>query len=99
YYFAGTADGKQQLLPLPPPINLDSFTNTQPSVGKDQAGNEVLYFVSDRPGGQGGLDIWFTTLMPDGTYSEPSNLAIVNSPGNDISPFFHFSSSTLFFSS
>lgn len=99
YYFAGTVDGKQQLLPLPPPINLDSFTNTQPSVGKDQAGNEVLYFVSDRPGGQGGLDIWFTTLMPDGTYSEPSNLAIVNSPGNDISPFFHFSSSTLFFSS
>ncbi len=46
---------------LPETINLPGYTCTQPTVGKDlKSLNEVLYFVSDRPEGQGGLDVWFS---------------------------------------
>lgn len=37
-----------------------------------------LYFHSNRPGGQGGMDIWLSRKV-DGTWQEPENLTNVNS--------------------
>jgi tetratricopeptide (TPR) repeat protein len=83
---------------LPAHINLKGYTTTQPSIGWDNALKKyVLYFVSDRPGGKGKLDIWASHLDRDGTFAEPVNLPF-NTPEDDVTPFFHQFSQTLFFS-
>ena len=84
---------------LPSSINSTSHTSTQPNIATNIAtGKETLYFVSNREGGNGGLDIWFTEVNED-SYSEPLNLESLNTTGDDISPFFHASTNTLYFSS
>ena len=82
---------------LPQHINLRKYGATQPSVGFDMALKQfVLYFVSNRPGGKGGLDIWAAPIRFDGSFEEPFNLPC-NTSGDDITPFFHQQSQTLFF--
>ncbi|MFN8302018.1 MAG: hypothetical protein U0U46_05970 [Saprospiraceae bacterium] len=50
-------------LRLPEPVNLPGYTSTQPAVGYDAAAQgPVLWFASDRPGGQGGMDLWSLPL-------------------------------------
>ncbi|MEM8909059.1 MAG: hypothetical protein AAGD05_14535, partial [Bacteroidota bacterium] len=84
---------------LPDTINLAGFTATQPCIGQHpKTGAESLYFVSDRPGGKGQLDIWYAPIK-EGTVGNPINLAAINTLENDITPFFHLPSQTLFFSS
>jgi hypothetical protein len=81
-------------------INLDNYTSTQPAVATLEDGNEILYFVSDRTGGMGKKDIWYTVLLPDGKYTDPVNLGPpVNSSGDDKTPYYHQASGTLYFSS
>jgi hypothetical protein len=60
-----------------------------------------LYFVSNRPDGMGGYDIWMTTrIKTDGTWSEPVNLGPnVNSLYNDYGPSISSYSRILFFDS
>lgn len=61
-------------------------------------GGERLFFVSDKPGGQGGTDIWFCEKRGD-AWGEPQNMGPkVNTPGNEMYPFLR-ADSTLFFSS
>ncbi len=81
-------------------VNNPTFTNTHPSVGYDLSGNEVLFFASNRIGGQGNMDIWISRLNEDGTYSQAVNAGnVINSPGNEITPFYDLNSKKLFFSS
>mgnify|MGYP006282238803 CR=1 FL=1 len=83
-------------------INIDSPVNTaywesQPSLSSDGL---RMYFVSNRPGGFGGMDIWSSKLVKDGKWSEPVNLgSTVNTAGDEMSPFIHFDNKTLYFSS
>lgn len=85
---------------LPSPVNIDTVTNTQPNIGFDKvSGKEVLYFVSDRNGGKGGLDIWAVSLEAENTYGTPFNISSLNTAADDISPFFHNNSQVLYFSS
>ncbi len=59
-----------------------------------------MYFVSDRPGGLGGRDIYRITKLPDGTWSEPKNLGPnINTPYDEDSPFIGADNKTLYFSS
>lgn len=68
-----------------------------PTVG-ELFGKEVLFFVSDMPGGHGGYDIYYATYDGAGNYSDPVNLGTtVNSIGNEYSPHYH--DGTLYFSS
>ncbi len=99
FYYETLSDNSSSLVEMPAHINNDDFTTTEPTVGIDDNGNEVLYFVSDRPGGKGGMDIWFTTRDADGNYSQPENLEALNTEGDDITPFFHVPSKSMFFSS
>jgi outer membrane protein OmpA-like peptidoglycan-associated protein len=56
--------------------------------------------VSTRPGGLGGYDIWKTTLGLNGSWSNPVNLGPgINTPYDEISPFIHHDSNTLYFAS
>ena len=85
---------------LPESINSNSHTSTEPNIGFDRAsGKEVLYFVSDREGGEGKSDIWYVTIDGVNIYSEPVNLSVVNTAEDEITPFFHNNSQVLYFSS
>jgi outer membrane protein OmpA-like peptidoglycan-associated protein len=59
-----------------------------------------LYFVSDRPGGFGGTDIYVSKLNRKGEWDEPQNLGeTINTSFDEQSPFIHPDNQTLFFSS
>lgn len=61
--------------------------------------NRDLYFVSDREGGYGGLDIW-VSRFEDGLWQLPRNLGPeINTPFNETAPFVHIDNKTLYFSS
>lgn len=85
---------------LPNAVNVDSFTNTHPHIAFDKERQlEVLYFVSDRPGGKGKLDIYYSVLNENGAYSEARNLGALNTEENDVTPFFNSNQNKLYFSS
>ena len=45
------------------------------------------------------MDIWASKIMKDSSYERPLNLTDINTPEDDITPFFHNASQTLYFSS
>lgn len=82
------------------PVNLPGFTTTQPAYAYNSVtGSERLYFTSNREGGKGNLDIWYVDISLAGDYSLPMNAAALNTPENDITPFYHSDTRTLYFSS
>ncbi|MCZ2101933.1 MAG: hypothetical protein LC107_10400 [Chitinophagales bacterium] len=82
------------------PINMEGYTSTHPHMAIDKmTGLEMLYFASDRPGGKGGLDIWYSLLDPKFGFSEPINIEKINTPNHEITPFFNMETDFLFFSS
>lgn len=87
---------------LPYPINDDNYTSTQPAVGQYvRTGADILYFVSDRPGTRGGLDIWYSIYdKRTGEFKAPRNAGSrINTRGNECCPFYDNSSGVLYFSS
>lgn len=81
---------------LPSPVNTP-FKETQPSISYD---GRTLFFSSDRPGGEGGMDIWVTRMNEDSVWAHPVNLgAVVNTRLNEESPFIHPDNKSLYFSS
>lgn len=84
------------------PVNLGAAINTehwesQPTISYD---GKTLYFISNRPNGHGGSDIWFSKLLPDSNWGAPENLGpTVNSRKDDISPYIHPDDQTLYFAS
>ncbi len=78
-------------------VNREDSWESQPSITSD---GKVLYFVSDRPGGYGGYDIYRTRMVDSCNWCEPENLGPeINTAGNEKSPFIHTDSQTLYFSS
>lgn len=78
-------------------VNVPGTKSMMPFLSND---GSTLYFVSDRPGGQGGLDIWKCQLDEEGNPGEAVNMGpSINTPDDEITPFYHFTSSTLFYSS
>lgn len=84
---------------LPKTINLKGHSTTQPHVCVLPGDvHETLFFVSDRPGGKGGKDIWFSKIEDD-KFSDPVNLSALNTDGEDVTPFYHAATGILYFSS
>lgn len=83
--------------PVPGKLNKGTDWDSSPSVSFD--GKEII-FTSNRPGGKGGVDLYSSRKMPDGTWSEAQNLgAVINTSENENTPFLHSDSKTLYFSS
>ncbi len=81
---------------LPAPVNTN-YWESQPAFSAD---NTVLYFVSNRPGGFGGKDIWYSKLLPGGKWSAPVNAGEnINTKGDESSPLLHADNKTLYFAS
>lgn len=79
-----------------PTINSPSW-ESQPALSSS---GKLLYFASDRGGGLGRRDIWYSIRQNDGRWSEPVNLgAPINTGLNDQSPFIHPDGVSLYFMS
>ena len=82
------------------PRNFDAPVNTkswesQPSIAPD---GKTIYFVSNRPGGFGGMDIWKTEMTEEGVFSVPVNLGeTINTEYDESAPFIHADGRTLYF--
>ena len=80
-------------------INATGSTSTQP-MSFIKNGKEYLFFVSDRKGGFGKLDIWYTKRKGNGNFETPINAGKqVNSIDNEITPFYDLKKNRLYFSS
>ncbi len=78
-------------------VNIQGYKSMHPFVTMD---GKKLYFSSNRPGGKGGMDIWVCEIDEEGVIGTAKNLGDpINTAGDEISPFFHQISQTLFFSS
>lgn len=91
-------DGRNwtEALNLGAPVN-SYYWESQPSINSN---GKVIFFASNRPGGIGGMDLWYSASNEAGKWGSPKNLgAAVNTTGDEMSPFIHFDGKTLYFSS
>lgn len=78
------------------PVNSD-YWESQPAISPD---GRTLYFISNRPGGLGGYDIWKSTITDDSKWGPAINLGPeINTPYDENTPFLHADGKTLYFSS
>jgi hypothetical protein len=79
-------------------INLQGSNNTQayPTVIDNQ---NYLFFVSNRNGGFGGLDLWVAKEADFGFDKAVNVGAVVNSIDNEVTPYYNAKTQTLYFSS
>ena len=98
-YLARTVDLKfYESFKLPESVNVPGYKSINPFVTKS---GKWLYFSSNRPGGEGGMDIWKIELDETGNVTgDAINLGRpINSELDEVTPFYHQTSATLFFSS
>lgn len=96
-YYSDFVAGEWTEIKKVPGINDPVFWDSQPSIAAD---GKTLFFSSDRKGGLGGCDIYKTVRDETGKWSPPVNVGnIINTDGNEKSPFMHSDSETLYFSS
>jgi hypothetical protein len=80
-------------------INNKGNKNVQSHLVKHN-NQEVLYFVSDREDGFGGMDIWLSIIDENGNFGVPINAGErINTSSDEITPFFSPYENTLYFSS
>ncbi len=90
-YFS-TFSGKEEDL-IPFKFN-EKFNTGHPSFCRD--GDRII-FASDRPGGYGQMDLWYSDWVKD-TWTEPVNMGpIINTPFNEVFP--NYFENRLYFSS
>ncbi|AXE21722.1 flagellar motor protein MotB [Runella rosea] len=91
-------NGKDWEAPKNLGINVNTpFWESQPTLSPD---GRTLYFISDRKGGIGGRDVWYTSLQKNGEWSAAKNVGEpVNTLDDEASPYLHANGHTLFFAS
>ena len=78
------------------PHNNSEYSLAHPSYDETA---EVLYFASDMPGGQGGVDL-YSSKYENGSWSAPVNLGPeINTSGDEMFPYVDASQKVLYFSS
>lgn len=96
YFSIKTGSGWSKPDNMGPPVN-SPYWDSQPCLSPD---NRDLYFVSNRPGGLGGSDIYVSHLQPDGSWGKPENLGEnINTSRDESTPFIHADNQTLYFAS
>ncbi|MCX6284030.1 MAG: OmpA family protein [Bacteroidetes bacterium] len=82
------------------PAELFKFNNISYNVAHPTLSNDgkTLVFSSDKPGGKGGMDLYYCLRLPDSAWSEPVNIAVLNTSGNEIFPSFD-AAGNMYFSS
>jgi hypothetical protein len=81
---------------LGPQVNSTAW-DSHPALSHNE---DTLYFASDRLGGFGLSDLYFTFKKPDGTWGSAQNLGpVINTRQSEVSPFYHPQFDVLYFSS
>lgn len=81
-------------------VNKNGSSSTHPAIGHLEDGSTVLYFSSNREGGYGEFDIYYTTIGEDGKVGNVVNAGpIINTEGSEITPFYCEECNMLYFSS
>lgn len=76
-------------------ISTNSYDELQPSISSD--GN-ILYFVSDRPGGKGKYDIWYSKRESKNIWSDPINMGgFINTPYDEMMPYISADNQMIYF--
>ncbi|HOZ30505.1 MAG TPA: hypothetical protein PLL66_06270 [Bacteroidales bacterium] len=101
---------------LPEIINKPRCNSTHPYLVEREDKTDIFLWSSDRPEGEGGYDIYFCEILPDGNWGFARNVgrpvfddtrylnffdttSVINSPGDEITPFYNPVDSLLYFSS
>lgn len=94
-YVSSFVEGEWQE-PTPVHFNSDEYSVGHATLTAD--GN-TMYFASDMPGGEGGVDLYKVEKLGE-KWGTPKNLGkTVNTEGNEMFPFVHTTENMLFFSS
>ena len=79
--------------------DLDPSYNFRNPFVVEESGKKFLLFSSNRPGGKGGMDLWYSEFKKD-VWGLPKSLGTkVNTPGNEIGPHYDKLNKRLFFAS
>ncbi len=81
---------------------LDGFANSNKwdSEAAVSCDGSTLFFASNREGGEGGTDLWYSIKQGTGLWSRPINLGPkINTPYDEESPFITNDGKTLYFAS
>lgn len=83
----------------PEDVNFVNSSSYEPSVYQSYDG-ETIYISSERTGGFGGLDLYESHKLPDGSWSVPSNLGPkINTEYDEDAPYIDPDGHTLYFAS
>ena len=86
----------EKKIPSPLSINVDGYSTLHPSISPD---GKLLYFASDRPGGFGGMDLYFVPLEKGDVTGVATNLGPdINTSKDEVFPFL-YENDILFYSS
>lgn len=97
YHSRKDAEGFWSDIEALPVINNPDSWESMPSISSD---GKTLYFISDRKGGNGGYDIYYSEKDAQGQWKAPANMGKnVNTRGNEKTPFIHTDSKTLYYAS
>lgn len=79
-------------------VNVNSVSwDSHPSLSHSE---DTLFFASDRIGGFGLADIYFTYKQPNGEWAPSKNAGpVINTRNNEVSPFYHPVFNVLYFTS
>lgn len=82
---------------LPAPVNQKGYHSKQPFITPD---GQYLFFASDQPGTRGSYDIWLVKMNGKVPEAGALNVGVnINTNGEEVSPYYNPSDSTLYFSS
>ncbi|MCU0394315.1 MAG: tetratricopeptide repeat protein, partial [Chitinophagaceae bacterium] len=96
YICYATPDGWSEPFNLGENINTE-FWESSPTLSPDK---QVLYFSSNRPGGEGGKDLYMSRRQPNGKWGPAENMGKnFNTSSDELAPFIHADNQTLFFTS
>jgi outer membrane protein OmpA-like peptidoglycan-associated protein len=71
--------------------------DAQPNISAD---GRIIVFASRRAGGQGKSDLWWMSKNGEDVWTSPANMGnVINTKGNEESPFLHPDGKTLYFKS
>jgi outer membrane protein OmpA-like peptidoglycan-associated protein len=91
-----TASGDQLNKVIEFPHNSNDFSTGHPTLNQN---GSIMIFASDRPGGFGGTDLYYTVRSGNGSWNTPVNMGKrINTEGNELFPYLD-KDNTLYFAS